>query len=303
MGVTNFPSGISSYGVPVVGGGPSVPVTTGKYFFVDSTTGSNGNSGSDKDHAFSTITYALTKCTASKGDVIVVMPGYAETVTAAIAINVAGVYVVGLGWGRLKPTITGNAAVDAVDISAANVTFDNFHFGAPLTDAQTAMINVSGAGVTVRNITGLGSVGSQNVVDCITLASGANDCLIENVSLWNTTVAVNSFLSIEAAVARLTLKNVFFFGDAVTAGVIDGAAATQMYWENVRIGTVGSTIPAIILDSNPTGMLANCYLAGTHTTLATNANYGNALRLFEVRVLEETDASKQGAAIPAVDAD
>jgi hypothetical protein len=50
MGTTNFPGGVTSFGVPVLGGGYAVPATTGNYFFVDSNTGSNGNSGKDKDH-------------------------------------------------------------------------------------------------------------------------------------------------------------------------------------------------------------------------------------------------------------
>lgn len=304
MGVTQFPNGVSSFGVPLVGSGVTIPASTGTYFFVDSVTGSNSNSGLDKAHPLATITYATSLCTASKGDVVICMPGHSETVTAAITLSKAGVYYIGLGWGRLKPTIIGNFAGDPVDITAANVTFDNFHFAAPVTDAQTSDINVSGSGVTIRNITAIGSTsGSVNVVDMITLASGANDCLIENVQFWNTTTAVNSFLSIEAAIARLTVKNFVAFGDCVTAGIIDGATATQLYFENIRVGTVGTTIAAAILDSNPTGLISNAYFAGTSTTLANNAALGTGVRLFDVRVLEETDGSKQGVQIPAVDVD
>jgi hypothetical protein len=302
MGLTAFPNGVSSFGVPVVGSGPSIPASTGTYFFVDSSTGSNSNSGRDKDHPVATITYALTLCTASKGDVIVVMPGYTETVTAAITLSKAGVYVIGLGWGNLRPTITGNFAGDAMTITAANVVVDNIRFAGPSTDAQTADINVAAAGVTLRNLEMIGSVGSQNVVDCITLASGADDCTIENVYVYNTTVAVNSFLSIEAAVARLKVLNCFFFGDIVTAGISDGAAATQIYLANTVVGTVGTTIPGCILDSNPTGVVNNVAWLGTHTTIASNAQTGNAIRLKESYVLEATDGSVQATdIIPAKD--
>ena len=302
MGLTAFPNGVSSFGVPVVGSGPSIPASTGTYFFVDSTTGSNSNSGRDKDHPVATITYALTLCTASKGDVIVVMPGYTETVTAAITVNKAGVYIIGLGWGNLIPSIQGNGAIDAVSITAANVTLDNFQFPSPDTDAQTAVINVTAAGVTIRNIRAIGSETSNNVVDMITLASGADDCTIENVRLFNSVVAVNSFLSLEAAVARLLVRNCVFQGECVTAGIIDSGASTFLYFENLIVATVGTTIPAAILDANPTGVVNNCGWLGTHTTIASNFNAGNALRLKESYVLEATDASVQATdIIPAKD--
>ncbi|CAN8139375.1 hypothetical protein THIOSC15_140006 [uncultured Thiomicrorhabdus sp.] len=71
--------------------------------------------------------------------------------------------------------------------------------------------------------------------------------------------------------------------------------------ENVHVGTVGTTQPAATLGSNPEGMAVNCSFAGTSTTLADNGALGNLMRSFNVRVLEETDNSKQGALIPAVD--
>jgi len=68
------------------------------------------------------------------------------------------------------------------------------------------------------------------------------------------------------------------------------------------VRTVGTTKPAITLDSNPTGLARNCDFSGTSTTLADNAAMGTGMRLFNIRVLEETDGSAQGALIPAVDA-
>lgn len=303
MGVTNFPNGITSFGVPIVGSGVTIPASTGTYFFVDSVTGSNANSGLDKLHPVATITYATTLCTASKGDVVVCMPGHSETVTAAITLSKAGVYYIGLGWGRLKPTIIGNFAGDAVSITAANVVFDNFHFAAPVTDAQTSDIVITGSGATIRNITAIGSTsGSVNVVDMIRIAAGANDLLLENIDIWNTTTPVNSFVSFEAAVARTVIRNFCAIGDCVTAGFIDAAAATQIHFKDVTVATVGTTIPAFILDANPTGVVDHVHALGTSTTIANNVQFGNAIRMTDVRTLEETDGSKQATTlIPVLD--
>jgi len=55
--LTNFPNGISSFGVPVLGGGNIV--TTGTFYFVDGDVGSNSNSGLDADNPLDTLKYAL----------------------------------------------------------------------------------------------------------------------------------------------------------------------------------------------------------------------------------------------------
>ena len=246
------------------------------------------------------ITAALALCEANRGDVIYVLPGYTTTVTSSINVNKAGVSIIGLGNGTARPTITGNGAIDAVNITAANVTFDNFHFAAPETDDQTAFINVAGVeGVTIRNITGVGSQTAKNVVDCITVAASSNRLLIENVNIFNTTVAVNSFLSLEGASTSIKVKNFTAFGPVVAAGIIDGALITDLELEDVVIHVSGSSKSAIVLDSNPTGHALRVFAKGTNTTLASNVNYGNALALFEVRTAE--DYSVQGAVIPAAD--
>lgn len=250
-----------------------------------------------------TITAAISAATASRGDNIYVTQGYTETVTSPIAISKAGLSVYGLGNGLLRPTITVNAAADGISMSAANCLLDNFYFAAPETDEATSMVDITAAGCTISNLRGVGSKTSKNFVDCITIASGADDLTIENVDFFNTTVAVNSFLSIEAAVARLTVRKFRAFGDVATAGIIDAATATQIQLEDVIVGVVGTTKPAATLDSNPTGWARNCTFYGTSTTLANNAALGTGLRLDNIKVLEETDGSKSAAIIPAVDVD
>lgn len=251
-----------------------------------------------------TIETALTQCVASRGDVIFVLPGYTETRTTALTLNVAGVKLIGLGQGTLRPALTSNGTIDCVDITADNVTFAGFHFPAPETDASTSAINVAGAdGVIIRDITGIGSQTAKNVVDMITVVASSNDLLIEGVRFYNTTVAVNSFLSLEGASSRVTVRNFVAYGECVTAGIIDGALITHLVLESVKIATTGTTIPAVILASNPTGIADGCRWSGTSTTLANNAQLGTGMRMFDNLVLEETDGSKQGALIPAVDAD
>lgn len=251
-----------------------------------------------------TIAAALLNCVANRGDLILVLPGYTETRTTALTLNVAGVKILGLGEGTLRPTITGNGTIDCVNITAANVTLEHFHFPAPDTDNQTSVINIAGvAGVTIKDITGIGSQTAKNVVDMITIVAGSNDLLIENVRFYNTTVAVNSFISFEGACSRITVRDFYAYGEVATAGLIDGATITHLILERVNIATTGTTIPAALLNNNPIGLALSCRWAGTSTTLANNCDLGNAMRLFDNLVLEETNNSAQGALIPPVDVD
>lgn len=108
--------------------------TTGQTFFVDSghslATDSVGW-GTEPSKPFATIDYAVGQCTASNGDVIYVMPGHAESVTAAsgIDLDVAGISVIGLGNANNRPTLTYTTATTATmvigadDVKVANINF------------------------------------------------------------------------------------------------------------------------------------------------------------------------------------
>jgi len=259
--------------------------------------------GESELQPLATIDFAIGRCVAGRGDAIFVMGPHSETVTSSITLDVAGVQIIGLKIGNKSPVVTINGATDLFTITAANCRISGLEMTIVTTDAATALVNVAAAKARLDNIKMIPSATSVNVVDCITLASGANDCLIEDVDIRNTTVAVVSFLSIEAAVARLTVRRFRAFGDTTTGGIIDGATATQLLLEDVTVGTVGTTQPAATLDSNPTGLVIRSNFAGTSTTLANNGALGTGVRMFDVKVLEETNGSAQGALIPAVDAD
>ena len=129
--------------------------TFGKVFYVDSTTGSNNNSGlqDTATDALATIAAANTLCTASKGDYIVCGPGHAETITAAAGISLtkAGVTLLGLGRGTNRPTIgVGTATTATFKITAANVAVQNFRFRAVTAQSLVKMIDVAEGNFTME---------------------------------------------------------------------------------------------------------------------------------------------------------
>lgn len=136
-----------------------------KYIYVDSVNGSDNNSGRTVKNAKATLAGGLAIATANKGDVIFLLPGHAETITAAAGsgVTVAGVTIIGTGNGAKRPTFTFTTAVGAsFDVTAANVVIQNVVFTCGI-DNQTAMVNVTGADVSFldcRFDTNSGTVGA-----------------------------------------------------------------------------------------------------------------------------------------------
>ena len=142
MGYSNFSNGFSN-GV-IIRGLPLQQVQSGEVFYVNNSgvlakggiAGSNNNKGSYLQ-PFSTLDYAIGKCTAGRGDIIFLMPSHAETISSATALNldVAGIAVIGLGAGTATPKFTlDTAATTTIPVSAANITIKNVRFSANFAD-------------------------------------------------------------------------------------------------------------------------------------------------------------------------
>jgi hypothetical protein len=156
--LSNYPSGFAN-GI-VIRGVPLAISHPGEVFWVNNSSvlpkggvgGSNGNPGTYLK-PFSTIDYAVGRCTAGRGDIIMVMPGHVETVTAAggLDLDVAGIALVGLGSGSLRATVNFTTATTAdMDIDAANVTMYNFLFTGGI-DALAGPIDVNAADFALIN--------------------------------------------------------------------------------------------------------------------------------------------------------
>jgi len=147
MSMSNYPNGFTN-GV-TIRGVPIVQMHPGKVFWVNNSSvlPEGGLVGSDSGtkgtylQPFASIDYAVGQCTASRGDIIFVMPGYTETITSAtdIVMDVAGIAIVGLGIGSLCPTITfGTNNTANIPVTAANISISNIIF-------ESAFLNVASA--------------------------------------------------------------------------------------------------------------------------------------------------------------
>lgn len=206
MSGSNYPGGFLS-GV-VIRGVPLLQLHPGKVFWVNgssvvgenSTGGSDGNKGNYKQ-PFATIDYAIGQCKASRGDIIAVFPGHSETVETdgGIACDVAGVAIIGLGVGSLRPKIVlDTAAAAAVTVSAANVTISNVIFEASFADVTNA-IDVTANDFTLDRCHFQEEGADLNFVDYVSATGAANTAdglTITNCSGYGIDAAINSPLNI-----------------------------------------------------------------------------------------------------------
>ena len=139
-GFTNFSNGVASFGAPVAG----FPITfgdtpnrgAGNVFFVNPTTGSDGNTGKRMDKPLATIAKAYTLATSNYHDMIVLsaVGGHAATDELAVAKNRVhfwGMDAVGRYYGqrsRWTMGLTAGTAIGIVKNTGVGNTFSNIKF-------------------------------------------------------------------------------------------------------------------------------------------------------------------------------
>lgn len=283
---TNFPGGITSYGVPVMGSGGSVPPSTGTYYFVHSGTGSASNDGKSATTALATIDDAIGHCAASKGDVIVVMPGHAESISgaAAIAVDVAGISIIGLGWGALRPTVTLHTTDATIAISVANVLIRNIRIATDV-DAVVKVFNITAANVTLDAVDFVETAACACLQFILTTAA-ADDLTVQNCSWVQTATAATALQEWIRLVGADRFKcfnnfaNLKGYATANPAnGVIVGAttASLDVYIEGNRFISTNSTGAIVIsLLANSTGFVVNNFVASAKTAIAGQVALANA---------------------------
>ena len=310
MGLTNFPNGITSFGIPVMSGGATIPTTTGKYFFVDSNTGNDVSTAGTKDSPFDTIEYAIGQCTASKGDVIIAMPGHVETLTAAgqLTFDVIGVTLVGLGSGNLRPRIDqGTATTADVDITAADVTIRNIVFQSILADVA-ASVDLDAKRCWFDSCEWKDSAANLNYVDYI-VTGGDNTCdglKITGCRAISPDTANDGFINATGGdIDELVLVgNYIALGVATTEPVIEvtGKSLTNAVVTHNFIQRFNES-GIVFVDSDQTdntGIFAYNLIASDDDDSATPFDVTGA-SCFENYQMGEKGADASGLLLPAVD--
>ncbi len=205
---------------------------TGNRFFVHSGTGVNAvGGGRNPDAPLATIDYAIGLCTASKGDIVYVMPGHAENITAADSIDcdVAGVSIIGLGYGALIPTVSATAAAGGITVDAANVTIKNIRLVANFATGCTAAINItaSGDGCTLDGVQARDTTTDKEWLVHVGVATGVDDLLIRNCDFRGLAGSMTNSILFAGTSLNATIENCLIFVDS-SDDVIDHLAGAAV---------------------------------------------------------------------------
>lgn len=210
--------------------------TTGEVFFVHSGTGTNSaGGGKNSDAPLATLDYAIGLCTASKADRIILMPGHAET-TTAIALDVAGVQIVGVGSGANKPTLTATtAATDLINVTAANCSINGVRLvGAA--SGTTALLDLSSAATDFYAGPGCEFVQAATPLSAVTI-SAADGFIFDGCLFRGSANGPDRVFSIEVGTDRWVIRNcTFLYPSGLDNELIKSVAACEGYLiENVRV--------------------------------------------------------------------
>lgn len=286
-----FPGGVTIRGLPIVLSHP------GQVFWVSSVTGSNTGKGT-LQKPFATIDYAIGRCAADAGDVILVLPRHTENISGAgfIAADVAGPAIIGLGTGSNVPTLTWTAAAATIGVSAANVSFMNMKFVNNFADVVT-MFSVTGAGdgLSFEKCVFTDTSTVLNAIDFITLATGADDFSMIDCRMIGKSASNDSFIT-GVAHDRFYISGCQMQMDVAQTGVV-GLIETSGNATNVWIKDTlfrSNVDGALFVDFNGaanSGGITNCYFSSIDTADAVTAGIDfTGGHVFECYVAGDADS-------------
>ena len=252
-----------------------------KVFFVsdsDDTTVGPINLGaifpSDEDgvaRVYTTIQAAVNAAAASRGDVVVVLPGYDHTLARNDSWNTAGIHIVGIGNGENRPTIRYAAIGDQVDVAANYVHIKNLRF---MADADSVTIGLDldtgFGGAHVENCVFDWDSNAQNFVTM--LRNGQDNAVIEN----------NQFRAEDTAGTQVgvllrqglypTVKGNFFYGQFDSVGSAAATAAGAIVYDTTGVVASGVRIEGntIVSSDSAAALLINIDGALAHRGIVAN---------------------------------
>ncbi len=230
---------------------------------------------------FATIDYAIGKVTANRGDIIAVMPGYTETLSTggAIALDVAGIAIVGLGAGSLRPQLTLGAAAGSMIISAANTAVIGFDFIAGFALVVNAIsITAAGTSATVERCNFTESGTNLDYVDVVVLTT-----LVHDVSFIGCNFEMGDLLA-DAMIQgtahdRLRIEDcTFYLQQARTAeqAMVGGTDITSGFIKNCKFFNADAAAEFIDFSGTNTGIMRDCVFSSIDAAGAISDGFVNS---------------------------
>lgn len=255
-----------------IGGSMPTSIGHGNTWYVDSTVA--GSDGTSPATALATINAAVAKCTANQGDVIVVCPKHAETITAAggVTVSVAGVSIIGLGLYGQRPTFTFTTANTATFlVSGADVYIENLKFVANFLNVATA-IDVTAKGCYLNTCSFDDTSSILNFIAAVKASGAANTAdglRVENCRFFPTATGSAGMVKAVDTIDRLKLINNLM--------VSAGTGGTAFACSNLINSSTGKLLTNVDIGRNRVinAMTAGELLLSTDGTTNTGMIYDN----------------------------
>jgi len=273
-----------------------------------------------KNRYAATIDAAVGYATANRGDVIYVAPGHTETISSAtaLALDVAGVSIVGLGTGSLRPTITlDTAATSTIAVSADNVTVENIIFSANYADIASLFTLTTAKYFTLKNCSFKATATNMNflrIVDTNTTNNAADGLTVDGCDWVEPDTATTAFAAVDADLDGFVFKaNYLNLGVNTSDLPAIAVVATGKDLTNAKIGGVNPKDGNVIIrlnDANPllitadtttanTGFVANNYVRHLDTAGELLVTAGTNFGYFDNKATAAVNTS--GYLLPAAD--
>jgi hypothetical protein len=170
MSLTSFPNGISSFGVPVIGGG-YIPATQGQYIFVDYTNGDDGTPlrAVSVSKPLKTVARAYELAISNQDDVIVLMGPATHVLTEMLDVTKNRIHFVGM------------------DGSSGRLYGQNAKLSIGVTTAATDIAAVQNTGIR-NSFTNIKFISNNTVAEGLyTFAEGGEYTLFTNCEFYKST--------------------------------------------------------------------------------------------------------------------
>lgn len=264
--MTDFPNGVSSYGIPLPAG---QHITSGSYFFVDSTHSTRRDAadhGGSWGKPFATLDFAIGRCAANSGAIIFLAANHAETLDSSvgtdIVFDVAGITVIGIGFGDDRPTFSwadeANAtiSVTAADIVLRNIVFDG---SSTATDGPDDMFDINAAGFQLLDSEVIFADATEAATLVITGDANADRMKILRTRFYGTSAETgcDSAVTFTSTAEDIEIGWCTFTGDFAEAAIDTDQAITQINFHDLDIVNYQDDDHGILLDGAALGVIRN----------------------------------------------
>lgn len=234
-----------------------------RVLFVDSSIdgASNNNKGDSWLRPLATVEGAFNHADIVAGGLVVCGPGHSETLATAAAItcDVAGVKVLGIGQSDTRPTFNFTATAADIDITAANIVFENVIFDLTGIDVVVAGLDPSASGIQFVNCKFLMADSGGQAEAAIITDVNCSGLRILGCEVYSPDAGAVNFIRLVGAMNDVKIADCHISGDFSDAAIENptGNVVTNLRIRNNYIQNVNAGDWAIELVSACTGLIDN----------------------------------------------